>query len=129
MQFWDALNDINDALFPFINARLQPDTETLKCWSLGILPHGMPEVKDVKPAITKEEEEEEELHNKGKKKRAEEEEKKRLQELSEEEKQVTVLLAQRCALDSPKFLEYYRSFYFIPVTPESPPEFRSTNIN
>ena len=51
----------------------------------------MPEVKDVKPAITKEEEEEEELHNKGKKKRAEEEEKKRLQELSEEEKQVSTL--------------------------------------
>ena len=54
----------------------------------GILPHGMPEVKDVRPAITKEEEEEEELHNKGKKKRQEEEEKKRLLELSEEEKQV-----------------------------------------
>ena len=48
----------------------------------------MPEVKDVRPAITKEEQEEEELHNKGKKKRQEEEEKKRLLELSEEEKQV-----------------------------------------
>ena len=33
----------------------------------------MPEVKDVRPAITKEEQEEEELHNKGKKKRQEEE--------------------------------------------------------
>ncbi len=52
----------------------------------------MPEVKDVKPAVTKEEEEEEEELHKGKKKRQEEEEKKRLQELSEEEKQVNKIV-------------------------------------
>merc|ERR1719228_2664270 len=46
----------------------------------GILPHGMPEVKDIKPATTKEEEE---------KKRKEEERKKK--ELSEEEKQVIMM--------------------------------------
>ena len=58
----------------------------------GILPHGMPEVKDIKPAVTKEEEDEEgEGKGKGKKKkRQEDEEKKRKQELSEEEKQVGI---------------------------------------
>jgi len=46
----------------------------------GILPHGMPEVREIKPATTKEEEE---------KKRKEEERKKK--ELSEEEKQVIMM--------------------------------------
>ena len=47
----------------------------------GIFTHGMPEVKDVKPAITKEEEE----------KKKQEEERKRRKELSEEEKQVILM--------------------------------------
>ena len=48
----------------------------------GILPHGMPEVKDIKPATTKEEEA-----------KKQEERRKKLKELSEEEKQVMMLLA------------------------------------
>ena len=50
----------------------------------------MPEVKDVKPAVTKDEEDDEDGTGKGKKKKKqkEEEELKRQKELSEEEKQV-----------------------------------------
>ena len=50
----------------------------------------MPEVKDVKPAVTKDEEDDEDGTGKGKKKKKqkEEEELKRKKELSEEEKQV-----------------------------------------
>ena len=47
----------------------------------GILPHGMPEVKDVKPTMTKEEED----------RKKEEEKKKRRKELSEEEKQIIMM--------------------------------------
>jgi len=46
----------------------------------GILPHGMPEVKDIKPATTKEEEA-----------KKQEERRKKLKELSEEEKQVMMM--------------------------------------
>ena len=50
----------------------------------------MPEVKDVKPAVTKDEEDDEDGTGKGKKKKKqkEDEELKRQKELSEEEKQV-----------------------------------------
>ena len=72
----------------------------------------MPEVKDVKPAVTKEEEDEE-GDGKGKKnkKKQEEEEKKRKQELSEEEKQVRTFYCLQgggkgtaCPLPSIKFI-------------------------
>ena len=74
----------------------------------------MPEVKDVKPAITKEEEDEEgDGKGKKKKKKQEEEEKKRKQELSEEEKQVCL---QRLGLPPASIKVYFlRGIFMLSV--------------
>lgn len=69
--------------------------------SLGILPHGMPEVRDVKPALTKHEQAEEEQ------KKRDEINRQRISDLSEEEKMVS--FSQRFML----FLFSYFSFFNI----------------
>ena len=75
----------------------------------------MPEVKDVKPAVTKDEEDDEEVEGKGKKKKKqkEEEEMKRKKELSEEEKQVWKCLTF-FNLHYEAFLSHLTT-YFVPI--------------